>query len=200
MATHGACDAQSSFYVTVTAMADWQRRVWEDIVAVEGVVPSAGSCVLVVGDGLPVVFEDDVRVVRRAWGEAMGDEAGFDRIVILAAGNVRADFVLVLSQMWRLLRPDGLLVLITARQSPWGIRRTIWWRGYPWVRWRRWLRRANWLVAEVFTVGFCAAWARWVPWGGPIRVVLAQKRVGGTRVLAHDGRGGMIAKPAGIPV
>lgn len=180
-------------------MADWQRRVWDDIVAVDGVLPPEGGSVLVIGDGLPTAFAESVRVVTRDWREAMGDEAGFDRIVILAGHTMRADVGLLLQQMWRLLRPDGLLVLVTARQSPWGLRNTVWWRGYPAARWRRWLRAANWLVADVFTVGFCAPWARWVPVGGPVRVILAQKRVGGTKVLARTPQG-IVAKPVGIPV
>lgn len=181
-------------------MADWQRRVWDDIVAVDGVSPPAGGSVLLVGEGLPVEFADDVLVVKRAWGEALGDEAGFARIVILAGGNVKTvDFGLLLTQMWRLLRPDGLLVLVVARPSPWGVRNSIWWRGLPLRTWRRWLRNANWLVADTFTVGFCAAWARLVPWGGPVRVVLAQKRVGGLRALAR-GKAGVEVKPVQVPV
>lgn len=181
-------------------MADWQRRVWLDIVAVDGVVPPANGSVLVIGEGLPVKFDDSVRVVRKTWGEALGDEAGFERIVIMAGGNVRADYGVLLGQMWRLLRPDGLLVLVVARPSPWGVRKTIWWRGQPLARWRRWLRGANWLVADTFTVGFCAAWARLVPWGGPVRVILAQKRVGGMKVLTRDALGAVLAKPVGVPV
>ena len=185
-------------------MADWQRRIWDDIVSVDGVAPSGQSLamnkVLVIGDGLPVTFDETVLLVRRSWGEAIGDEAGFARIVILAGGDVRADFPLLLTQMWRLLKPDGMLVLVTARPSPWGMRNSVWWRGIPLRYWRRWLRVANWLVADCFTVGFCASWARWVPWGGPVRVVLAQKRVGGLRVLSRTPKGAVLVKPVGIPV
>lgn len=181
-------------------MADWQRQVWQDIVAVDGIAPptqgSGMGSVLVVGEGLPVEFDENVLVVRKSWGEALGDEAGFARIVILAGGDVRVDFPLVLTQMWRKLRPDGLLVLVVARPSPWGVRRTTWWRGIRLVYWKRWLRAANWLVADSFTVGFCAAWARLVPWGGPVRVILAQKRVGGMRIQAKSGQ----MKPAGMPI
>ena len=180
-------------------MADWQRQVWNDICAVDGVEPPAGSGVLVVGGGLPVDFADDVRVVWRAWGAAVGDEAGFERIVILAGRDADADFSVLLAQMWRLLRPDGLLVLVVARPSPFGVRRSVWWRGWQLATWRRWLRAANWLVADTFTAGFCARWARYMPWGGPVRVILAQKRVGGTKILASE-RGRVVAKPAGIPV
>lgn len=185
-------------------MADWQRRVWDEIVAVDGVVPSGPSLavnsVLVIGDGLPVSFEKDVLVVRRAWGEPVGDEAGFARIVILAGGGVQADFPLLLTQMWRLLRPDGLLVLVVARPSPFGMRNSVWWRGIALRHWRRWLRGANWLVADTFTVGCGGRWLRWVPWGGPVRVVLAQKRVGGLRILSRNVRGNVEIKPVGIPV
>jgi SAM-dependent methyltransferase len=185
-------------------MADWQRRVWEDIVSVDGVVPSgpglAASSILVIGDGLPVDFSQEFLVVRRGWGEPIGDEAGFARIIVLVGGGVRADFQLLLTQMWRLLRPDGLLVLVVARPSPWGMRNSVWWRGIPLKYWKRWLKKANWLVADTFTVGFCAAWARWVPWGGPVRVILAQKRVGGLRILARTPQGVVQVKAAGIPV
>jgi hypothetical protein len=39
-----------------------------------------------------------------------------------------------------------------------------------------------------------------MPCGGPIRVILAQKRVGGTRVLAVNGLGRVVVKAAGVPV
>lgn len=168
--------------------------------AVDGVTPPAHGSVLVIGEGLPVTFDSNVRVVRRMWGEVLGDEAGFERIVVLAGGNVRADFGLLMGQMWRLLRPDGLLVLVVARPSPWGVRKSVWWRGLPLARWKRWLRGANWLIADVLTVGFCAPWARWVPCGGPVRVILAQKRVAGMKILARDVRGEIKAVPAGVPV
>ncbi len=181
-------------------MADWQRKVWQDILAVDGIVPplsgSATGSVLVVGDGLPVVFGEGVLVVHKTWGEALGDETGFARIVVLADGTVKADYPLLLTQMWRKLRPDGLLVVVAARPSPFGMRRTAWWRGFPQFYWKRWLRAANWLVADSFTVGFCARWARCAPWGGPIRVILAQKRVGGMKIMAKDGQ----IKPVGVPV
>lgn len=180
-------------------MADWQRQVWDDITALDGVLPPEGGSVLVVGGGLPVDFNDDVRVAWRAWGAPLGDEAGFDRIVVLAGRDADVDFALALTQMWRLLRPDGQLVVVAARPSPFGVRRTVWWRGWPLSAWKRWLRAANWLVADTFTVGFCARWARLMPWGGPVRVIVAQKRVGGTKVLASD-NGRIVAKPVGVPV
>lgn len=181
------------------AMADWQRRVWQDIVAVDGVMPAAGGRILIVGEGLPVLLTDDVLYVERRWGEAVSEDIRYDRIILLAHGYVEIDFAVALEQMWRLLRPDGLLVVVAARPSPWGLRRTVWWRGRTMVTWRRWLRAANWLIADELTVGFCAVWARYVPWGGPLRLILAQKRVGGTKILVQ-GKAGVMARPVGIPV
>jgi SAM-dependent methyltransferase len=199
MATLMECGAQRGIYVRLGAMADWQRQIWDDITAVDGIVPPDGGSVLVIGSGLPVVFEDGVRVVRRGWGEAFGDEAGFERIVILAGGDLVVDYALVLGQVWRLLRPDGLLVVVAARPSPWGLRRTVWWRGYPLWRWVRWLRAANWLVADRFTAGFGSRWLGWIPDGGVVRVILAQKRVGGMKILAHTPKG-VLVKPVGMPI
>lgn len=181
-------------------MADWQRHVWKELLAVEGVVPMAGGRVLVVGEGLPVSFAKDVLVSRKEWGEPLGDEAGFDRVFLLGHGQAHADFAVALGQLWRLLKPDGVVVCVVARRNPMGIRKSLWWGGYGARTWVRWLRNANWLVADMFTIGYSGAWARWMPCGGPIRVILAQKRVGGTRVLAVDARGRVVVKPAGIPV
>jgi hypothetical protein len=80
------------------------------------------------------------------------------------------------------------------------MRNSVWWRGIPLKYWKRWLKQANWLVADTFTVGFSAAWARWAPWGGPVRIILAQKRVGGLRILARTPQGAVQVKAAGIPV
>ncbi len=180
-------------------MADWQRTLWHEITQLDGVTPADGACVLVVGEGLPVVFGPRVRLVRRRVGEALGEEAGFHRIIILACGGVAADYPLLLQQMWPLLRPDGQLVLVAARPSPWGLRGSVWWRGYPRKHWLRWLRQAHWLVAEDATVGFGSAWMRWVPCGGAVRVFVAQKRVGGAKVLVTTEKG-VVGKPVGVPV
>lgn len=200
MATLWPCDAQSEKYVTVRAMADWQRTLWNDIAALDDVVPQAGAHVLVVGNGLPVDFGSGVRVVARDFGAALGDEAGFHRIVILARGGVEVDYPLLLKQMWPLLRPDGFLVLVTARPSPWGLRGSVWWRGYARKWWLRWLKQAQWLIADDETVGFSSRWVRWVPCGGPVRVFLAQKRVGGTKILTTTEHGKVVGKPVGVPV
>jgi hypothetical protein len=180
-------------------MADWQRTLWKDIAALDDVVPHAGAYVLVVGNGLPVVFEGDVRVRERDFGEAMGEDAGFHRIIILARGGVVVDYPLLLKQMWPLLRPDGFLVLVTARPNPWGLRGSVWWHGFARRHWLRWLKEARWLVADDETVGFSSRWVSWMPCGGPVRVFLAQKRVGGAKLLAREGDV-VKAKPVGVPV
>ncbi|PZP39201.1 MAG: hypothetical protein DI585_04890 [Pseudomonas fluorescens] len=135
------------------------------------------------------------------WGEALADDGGFERIVVLASGDIHVDFKLLLGQMWPRLRPDGLLVIVAARPSPWGVRNTVWWRGYPLRRWKRWLKSTHWLFADDVTVGFSGAWAKLIPViGGPVRVILAQKRVGGTKILTIDKTGKVVAKPVGVPV
>lgn len=181
-------------------MADWQRTLWQDIATLEGVTPQGGAAVLVVGDGLPVAFAPDVRVVVRAFGEAVGEEAGFHRIIVLARGGVEVDYPLLLKQMWPLLRPDGLMVVAAARPSPWGLRKTAWWRGYPRKYWLRWLKQAHWLIADDVTVGFSSRWVRWMPFGGPVRVFLAQKRVGGVKVLTTSESGAVVGRAVGVPV
>lgn len=181
-------------------MADWQRTLWKDIAALDDVLPQPPAQVLVVGNGLPVDFGAGVVLAERDFGEALGEGAGYHRIVVLARGGVTVDYPLLLKQMWPLLRPDGFLVLVTARPSPWGLRGSVWWRGFARRHWLRWLKEARWLVADDETVGFSSRWVRWMPCGGPVRVFLAQKRVGGTKLLTATESGKVVAKPVGVPV
>lgn len=180
-------------------MADWQRALWQDITALDDVLPHGTAQVLVIGNGLCVTFAPDVLVVKRDFGEALGEGAGYHRIVVLARGGVNVDYPLLLKQMWPLLRPDGFLVLVTARPNPWGLRGSVWWRGFARRHWLRWLKEARWLIADDETVGFGSRWVRWMPCGGVVRVFLAQKRVGGVKLLAREGEG-VVVRPGGVPV
>jgi len=155
----------------------------------------------VVGEGVDVAFppERAVALSRRTWGEALGDDSGYDRIYVLAPGSVRADFDLLLQQMHRVLKNDGQLVIVAARPSPWGLRGSPWQKGLPARAWRRMLRTTGWLVAECATVGFSANWWRKVwPEAGVIRVIVAQKRIGGVRVLADNPQHHVVLRPVGV--
>lgn len=156
--------------------------------AVPGVATPGGGCVLLVGSGLHAKFAPGVVVVKKGWGEALGEDAGFDRVVVLARGGVVADFPLLLEQMARVVRPDGLIVVLAARGAPWGVRGTGWEGGFRLRHWRACVAAAGLLEAVCVTVGFRSAmWARLMPWGGPVRLLVLQKRVGGTRVLVGSG-------------
>jgi hypothetical protein len=118
---------------------------------------------------------------------------------MLAHGHVQADFHLALTQLWKLLRADGGLVVVAARPAPFGVRGSVWHHGLPLRVWLRLLRHSGWLVAGHTTVGFSTRVWRWLwPFCGVTRVVLAQKRVGGTKVLARNARGGVELKAAGV--
>jgi hypothetical protein len=181
-------------------MQNWQDQVWQEINAVPGVIPEGGT-VLLIGGRLECKFPDTVRVVRRAWGDPLGNESGFDRAVILAEGNLWVDLPLLLTQLWKVVRADGMLVVIAARAAPWGVRNTAWQHGLRNSVWLRLLRESGWLVAENLTVGFASGiWARLLPWGGAVRLIIAQKRVGGTKLLVRNRRGGIELRPVGISV
>lgn len=182
----------------MAGMQNWQHQVWQEITAVPGVLPEGGS-VLVIGGRMACAFPDGVRVVHKGWGEALGSEAGFDRAMVLAEGNLWVDLPLLLGQLWKVVRADGMLVVIAARAAPWGVRNTAWQHGLRSGVWVRMLRESGWLVAENLTVGFASGiWARLLPWGGAVRLLIAQKRVGGTKLLVRNRKGGIELRPAGL--
>jgi hypothetical protein len=153
-----------------------------ELLALPGVVPPAGGCVLVVGKGLNLTFPPDVLIVERNWGEGVGELKHFDRVVILAGRNCPNEEEAV-RQAQRLVRNDGMLVVVAARPAFWGVRGTVWWRGHGRRAWRALLKRHLWVVADEATIGFAGTfWKRLFPFAGAVWVVLAQKRVGGLRV------------------
>lgn len=170
-------------------MESWQKALWREALAVDGVLPARGGLLLVVGDeGLVGDFPKTVLVERLNWGDALTTDPGYDRIVLVAAGNAACvECGLFLRQARALLRADGKLVIVAARCWPWGERETAWNHGLPLRRWLRRLNAGGWVVEDQPTIGFSTEKLReLLPEAGLARVLVASPRgSGGRRVQAE---------------
>lgn len=170
-----------------------------ELLARPGVVPAPGGCVLVVGHGAKLAFPHDVLVVTRMWGEAVGELKHFDRVIVLA-GRDCPNPTEVVAQALKLVRPDGLLVILAARPFCWGVRKTVWWNGVTLKRWLNFVQAHAWVVVDTCTIGFNhAVWRRLFPWAGVANVLIAQRRVGGIRVVETSELGTSLSLKKALP-
>lgn len=173
----------------LAAMESWEKTLWREALAVEGVLPARGGLLLAVGEpALMGDFPKGVLVEKLAWGAALTTNPGYDRIVLVAAGEgACVDCGLFLRQARDLLRADGRLVIVAARPWPWGERDSPWQGGLSTRRWLRLLRAGGWLVEARPTVGFTSDRLReMLPQAGLARVLVAKPRGrGGSRVRAE---------------
>lgn len=149
-----------------------------------------------------------------------GDECRYDRIVLMHELERSPNVEALMKQCWKLLRPDGrLVVLATNRASPWGVREAFSplavGQTYNFRQVEALLREEN-FTPEVRTYGLYVPPLKWgwlwrwpelwrwsfrrMPWLAGMLVVVARKDVLGMKAMKIGADGKVSLQAVGQPV
>lgn len=165
----------------------WQRRLWEELMECEPILPPHGGSLLVVGDALPaeMVAAGDLLVARCDWRDQAVKGLAYDR-VLLVANAMMPDAELALARAETMLRKDGKVVIVAARGWPWAVSGTIWSGGLRFSEWKKLLWAGGWKLEYTGTAGVGGnRFLRRIPGWGLVRVMVVKKsgKGGGLRVI-----------------
>ena len=143
---------------------------------------------------LPFTWPAHYQVTTLAPGQPLAGACVYDRIVLLASGPLLAAIqhhpATLLQQLAHTLRPDGQLLLLSARSWPWPCPLPAWHLPQP-LNWPQELAAADWHPQHHGSLGFgrhAAFWQRVLPHAGSLHWWLTQHRPprGGTKTTAHS--------------
>jgi hypothetical protein len=165
----------------------WQVRLWEELLEREPLLPPRGGSLLVIGNPTPaeMVCAGDLLVAHCEWREPVAKGLAYDRVLLVADRNM-PDAELALARAAGVLARDGRVVVVAARGWPWGTPDSVWGSGMRFGVWKKLLRAGGWKLEYAHTAGVGgAAFLRWVPGAGMVRVMVASKnsKGGGLRVV-----------------